>query len=80
MWPWWIDFMLSAVGAAVVGLVVTRLIFNHLMLDARCALFRLNFHPQLSARLFRLCVGSDRAAHHPHDYAIRQNRPLPNSN
>jgi hypothetical protein len=34
MWPWWIDFMLSAVGAAVVGLVVTRLIFNHLMRDA----------------------------------------------
>ena len=36
MWPWWIDFMLSAVGVgvAVVGIAFIRLIFNHLMRDA----------------------------------------------
>jgi hypothetical protein len=34
MWPWGIDFMLSAVGVAVVGLAFIRLIFNHLMRDA----------------------------------------------
>lgn len=28
MWPWLIDFMLSAAGVAVVGLAVTLLIFN----------------------------------------------------
>jgi hypothetical protein len=28
MWPWWIDFMLSAAGIAVVGFAVTLLILN----------------------------------------------------
>jgi hypothetical protein len=35
MGPWWIDLMLSTIGAAVMGLAIARLVVGHYMRGIR---------------------------------------------